>query len=404
MGWKDRLRKASFRGVEFQVEADDAQFGRRIQVHEYPMRDVPYVEDLGRSAREFNVKAFLIGDNYMEQRDRLLQAVETEGPGTLVHPWYGELEVSVKDSVRVVHSREHGGMCEVSLAFIESGKLEFPSAKVDTGAKSLEAADDVAEESIEDFAEEIEIEGESDFIIDAALDTADEILSEIQGGLGTAMSLLSNPIDTIREQVAEALPIDPEEAAGRVMGMWNGAKGIYGTVSGLPSFIAGVLNVGNILQLLGILPEQKVKANIPPDYMTSADKIAANDVAISNIFRRSMIVQAAGMSAAVKLPVYDDAMALRKSLTEILDQESMTANDTVYSALQALRTAVYADITERTRQSARLQTIKPIQVQPSLAVAYDLYEDVSRAGEIIERNSVRHPGFIPAEPLKVLSK
>lgn len=295
-------------------------------------------------------------------------------------------------------------MCEVSLAFIESGKLEFPSAKVDTGAKSLEAADAVAEESIDDFAEEIEIEGESDFIIGAALDTADEILSELQGGLGTAMSLLSNPINTIRVQVAEALPLDPEEAAGRVMGMWNGAKGIYGTVSGLPSFIAGVLNVGNILQLLGILPEQKVKANIPPDYMTSADKIAANDVAISNIFRRSMIVQAAGMSAAVKLPVYDDAMALRKSLTEILDQESMTANDTVYSALQALRTAVYADITERTRQSARLQTIKPIQVQPSLAVAYDLYEDVSRAEEIIERNSVRHPGFIPAEPLKVLSK
>jgi len=404
MAWKDRLRKASFRGVDFQVEGDDAAFGRRIQVHEYPQRDIPYVEDLGRSAREFNVTAFLIGPDYMEQRDKLLEAVEKEGPGTLVHPWYGELEVSVRDAVRVKHSRENGGMCEVSLQFVESGKLEFPSGKTNTGAKSLESADELAEVSEEDFVEGIEIECEPDFIIDDALDTASGILSDIQSGLGTATALLSNPISALTDQIATALPIDPLAAAGKVMGMWNGVKGIYSTTSGLPSLIAGALNVGNILQLLGILPEQKTKPIISPEYMTSADKIVANRVAISNLFRRSMIVQAAGMSAAVKLPVYEDAIQLRNKLTAILDQESMNANDTVYASLQTLRTAVYADITDRTRQSARLQTVKPIQVQPSLAMSYDLYEDVSRAQEIIERNGIRHPGFIPAEPLKVLSK
>lgn len=45
-GWRDRLRDASFRGVPFSVDDDDASFGRRVQLHEYPKRDKPYTEDL----------------------------------------------------------------------------------------------------------------------------------------------------------------------------------------------------------------------------------------------------------------------------------------------------------------------------------------------------------------------
>ncbi|HCS4673821.1 TPA: DNA circularization N-terminal domain-containing protein, partial [Escherichia coli] len=48
MTWKDRLQDASFRGVPFKVEEESAGAGRRVETHEYPNRDKPYTEDLGK--------------------------------------------------------------------------------------------------------------------------------------------------------------------------------------------------------------------------------------------------------------------------------------------------------------------------------------------------------------------
>nr|MDM8590005.1 DNA circularization N-terminal domain-containing protein [Escherichia coli] len=48
MTWKDRLQDASFRGVPFKVEEESTGTGRRVETHEYPNRDKPYTEDLGK--------------------------------------------------------------------------------------------------------------------------------------------------------------------------------------------------------------------------------------------------------------------------------------------------------------------------------------------------------------------
>jgi len=57
MIWRDRLRKARFRGVEFWVAADETSIGRRVVFHEYPLRDIPCAQDLGRRGRRYEVGA-----------------------------------------------------------------------------------------------------------------------------------------------------------------------------------------------------------------------------------------------------------------------------------------------------------------------------------------------------------
>jgi len=61
-------------------------------------------------------------------------------------------------------------------------------------------------------------------------------------------------------------------------------------------------------------------------------------------------------------------------------------------------------MTSRIQDAARLREITPSEVQPALALAYDLYESVDREGEIIARNRLRHPGFVPVEKIKVLTQ
>ena len=118
--WRDSWRQAMFRAVPFFVETDSRASGRRISLHEYPKRDIPYAEDMGQRAVRHQFTAYLVGPNYIRVRDALINACEIEGPGMLVHPLLGEFNV-VCDSYIVTESRERGGFCAFELSFTQAG-------------------------------------------------------------------------------------------------------------------------------------------------------------------------------------------------------------------------------------------------------------------------------------------
>lgn len=96
-----RLRKASFNGVSFEVVSSEFNFGRRNITHEYPQRDIPYTEDLGRLKRQFTVTGFIIGTDYIQLTKRLINTIEEPKKDSngivsackLIHPWLGTLNV-----------------------------------------------------------------------------------------------------------------------------------------------------------------------------------------------------------------------------------------------------------------------------------------------------------------------
>ena len=149
-------------------------------------------------------------------------------------------------------------------------------------------------------------------------------------------------------------------------------------------------------------------------------RIAANDDAILALTRQTLLSNAVGMSSYLNGAVYDDIIALRRDLTAALDAELIrtsgnaalanTASGEQAAALEALRqaladarAAVFADLTSKTRNAARLVTLTPAGVLPAVVVAYDYYEDAARAPELVRRNRVRRPGFV-AGPVRVVSR
>ena len=69
------LRTASFNGVPFEVNAGSIVVGRRVVTHEFPQRDTPYSEDLGRAYRQFSLTGFVTGADYIEKARRLQNAL-----------------------------------------------------------------------------------------------------------------------------------------------------------------------------------------------------------------------------------------------------------------------------------------------------------------------------------------
>jgi prophage DNA circulation protein len=135
------LVPAMFRGAPFHVDANARSSGRRIVLHEFPKRDVPYAEDMGRKARTFPVTGYVIGPDYVIYRELLELALEAEGPGLLILPTLlqrDSLLVQVRDYT-VRETRQAGGMAEFDMQFVEAGEMGFSSSPDSQGGSETAA-------------------------------------------------------------------------------------------------------------------------------------------------------------------------------------------------------------------------------------------------------------------------
>ena len=113
----------SFRGAIFRLNSYETETGRRGVTSEYPLRNIPNTQDLGRKARRFRFTAYVLGPGWELQRDALLNACEADGPGLLVHPFHGE-HVVLCNTCTVSESRSSGRRyATFSLDFVENGSV-----------------------------------------------------------------------------------------------------------------------------------------------------------------------------------------------------------------------------------------------------------------------------------------
>jgi prophage DNA circulation protein len=121
--WRTNWLQALFRDAMFYVENQTRSSGRRVAMHQYPKRNLPYAEDMGRSAQRFVVQGYLIGPFYHELKYKLIDALEKDGPGMLRLPMqYRKTDVSVMvQSYSISEARERGGMCGIEMDFVEYG-------------------------------------------------------------------------------------------------------------------------------------------------------------------------------------------------------------------------------------------------------------------------------------------
>ncbi len=403
----EALRPASFRGVPFEIEGTELEGGRRKQLHEYPERDEPYVKDLGRSARKIEFDAFVVGQDYQAKMEALLGALEAAGAGTLVHPWFGSLTVDAV-TFRLRQDRSVG-YAKFSLAFIESGALAFPSAVSSTAAASRTAAGNLESASVNRFAK-----------LFAALNYVNYVAQRALTLYGTVLTFLANPVYA----VSSALGF------GGLAGNLGSLAAAFSTPLDLGWSMSGLLNISFLAKSGALTSSASTAAAkdailIPlaatlvtmaqsttlaaPVAVVSGSatvmQIGKNEAAIKANIRQLLLVQAVGLTSYFNCAVYDDVMALMAKLLAALDAEALlTVDDAVYDALIAARSAVFADLSSRASNSARLVTIVPPTVLPALVIAYDYYQDAGRADEIVARNKVANPGFLPPVGLRVLSQ
>mgnify|MGYP005930816313 FL=1 len=418
--WRENLRPASFRGVPFLVDESHVVIGRRVVLHEYPLRDKPYAEDLGKKAQVMRFSAYVIGSDYMDKRDALIEALELEGAGELIHPYFGSKTVTATEDIEIVESHEFGGMARFSLSFVEAGEQIFPDQSTDVDAKLEEKRQTFADKLKGWFSETFNVEGLNDYVSQDALDAVNEVLALGSMALGSLAWIRS----TVGSDLSGLLPEN----------LLNSLAGKVPLAAGLAALIdqATVLDDLIDFRLPGGVsnPDRTVSggsgggsggggsssgsggssSGAASTVVKTTDRIAieTNREAL-NLFIQGCVISRQISEAVVpeKLGTAEGAQEAKQWIVERCDE--LIFNETFGSsdggeALQALidlRDTALEVIDAETPKLPRIETVRLRQDLPSVVVAHRLYGDrwytESLDQELVTRNAVRRPLMMPAD-------
>lgn len=142
--WRLNLQPASFNGAEFHVDVSTRNGGRRNAVHEFPKKNIPYTEDMGRRVRMFNVVGYVIGPDFEDARDALIEQLESDNNGTLVLPTSFDQKIVICDRFSLTERREQGGFAQFEMVFLEAGQdPSVQGTSTDTSAVSTNTSNSV---------------------------------------------------------------------------------------------------------------------------------------------------------------------------------------------------------------------------------------------------------------------
>jgi len=390
MAWLDDYRQASFRGIPFHVPAYEGNGGRRLQVTEFPGEDTPYVEDFGKKAMHQSLEVYVIGDDYHLVRNRLIKALDAPGKGLLVHPYLGDMYVMI-ESYTWRDSSQEMGMARFTIGFVEAGALRFPTTTVDTkGAVAL--AKEAAETAvIEDFSEEFSIVNKAISIVNAT---------------GRAITAGFALMETAKQTVASASSYrrSLENVANQALAMMYDGLELMENVKDLMTFGT---NANDDTEAT----EDNARASyedMKPMYVYDPTAATTEDDDPTKLFQESFnrlaLINQAGLLSFINFQSKEEAEELRDEVFAGIDSVlEATVSDDVYDTFYSLRTAVAQDIDERARKLPRLVN-KTLNIStPAMILSYELYGTIAREQEIIDRNRVVHPAFVPGGiPIEVL--
>ena len=425
------LLPATFRGAPFAVESDDMSGGRRNVVHQYPGRDEPWTEDMGRAARRYRFRGFIVdgdvlffGGPIQLQRLLLLAALEKEGPGTLTHPTLGIRNVSVQ-SFSIGADLGAGRMSQVDIEFVESGKKAFPA--VTKALDKLLSASTLAKATlalaaVRTIAAVVQAVGGSatSDITGAAADVREQTTA--LGADATALHRLAAqlPGDNGRFSAGGnaglrgATALDPDATIGDAIAQASAARAAIdaagaGVSAALASFdpddatpladaiialvdalVAACADPADAIRLLAQL------AGFAPDGAGTA-----GGAAVTALYRRAVAAAIVQAAARYQPQSNDDAAAMIVRVATLIDAIATAAadagDDDVFAALRAARAAVVEDLRTRGATLPKVRTFVLGTTLPSLFLAQRFYRDAGRADQLVAQAQPPHPLFMPTE-------
>ncbi len=418
--WTKTLWPASFRGVPFWVERDNMTTGRRLSVVEFPGADTPFIEDLGGASTPIEITGYLLGDSSDAQIAALEQACFTQGAATLVLPAQGPVQARC-EHIKRDRLRDKAGRFGFEAKFVIDGTAPAASSSVpeyqaqltfDAGQGVVAAAGSfLAGASVVDYPNWV-----ADNVVTATQDAV--------AGLETIYS--QNGVDpakaaAVKLAVAATPALSPTSLAAttNVSGLYAGLVALYNSapvaVSGVtgvdPSLASGLVNIaaalGGAMDPAAAASAFAAAADNYPDVAPAPAGATANRAAdaanmqlVARLARLAFLNAYAQALVAQTYETRQDAITARADCVVRFDRElelcSSPDDIAVAQAMIGLRDATVAYLSLAIINAKPVLTVTTPSEWPVLMAAWRLYQDPTRAPDLLTRNAVPTAEFLGA--------
>lgn len=406
MTWKDDLQPMSFNGVGCYHDEASKRMGRRVAQTDLPLRNETVSQDMGRARRTGRLSCFVVGPDYLVDLKALEAEFEKGGEATLVHPYFGKMQVELTHPVEAQITLDKGGMARFVLQYRRISGSSNPSPP-DTLGPLLSAAGDARSALTKATKLGLVLAATQAFVTKAArklftgTNGAIGAMQKARGKVNSAAGFvddLSSSIDAFSHEVDNLVSL-PGELADKFQTLMRKTMGLLVSSGDAQSD----LSVGALAQLAG---SEDVEG--PPIEITtpSRQQQADNQVTILTLVHGSAAIEATVAIAESKtLGSRQRALKVLEQLEDALLAVAETSlDDDVFQSFSNLAAATRRHLTETSTTLPSVGTFTPAGDIPALVLAYRLYGDASREADIVDRNNIPHPGAIPGgEPLEVLS-
>lgn len=406
--WPRELRSARLGRARFYVDRDSVETGRRLIVHEFPHRDTPYVEDMGRNAYRISVTAYVVGNDSDSEALLLRSECESRGPKQLSLPL--ERFLVHCEKVQRDFSKDKLGLVAFSLSLVREGvgAAPFPVAvlghqvNLAIGAVlgPLRAAFGIAFAGI----------GVASFVASAAV----SVLRNAAALMSVA--LMRPGIDILRVPAlavqigamfdnAAALTAFGSQATRLsttsfvTEGRSNTDPEVVGLIWEVVNAIGEAASAAEAIEILE--PLATFMADSVPDIPStpSERRLAQNEAALGGVVRIAALAAIAAAVVDVTISDRREGIALRARVATLFAAERERAfadsNHELSVAIEDVSGHLVDHISRRIVDLApMLDIVAPISM-PSLWWSNRIYGTHERAGDLARRNRVIHPSFMP---------
>lgn len=404
--WTRALRPASFRGVPFYVESDEAEVGRRLVVHEFPNRDRPFVEDMGEKARRYSVSAYIAHDGLLAHASALVRACATRGPGTLVLPTDGSMLVRCQSCKRQ-HARDKLGYLAFQLDFVEAGlglaATPIPLLQLLVGVSAAAAISSITASFFGAYSAiraDAWVVSNAVSMVRSWATTVDAVRMRTPMQ-PTAAAAVRQAVEAYHTK-APALVRDGRDSVD-IRGTSLGLSSSPAPAGGIVTEAAAILDAlregaapADAAEAFYDLASYGVPDPTPLASGISATQDVANEIALNRLYRRLALLNLAQAAADAEWGDRPTAVRWRARVAELFERELHGAHGgDVYAALEDVRGKAAEAISRTLADLQPVVTVDASTITPSVVWSYRLYEDAAQATDLINRNRVRHPSFMP---------
>jgi len=424
--WRDKLLPASFRGISFLIPQTSVPVGMKGQLHEFPQRDTPFFEQLGKQSQVHKMTGWVIGDDCFERRDKLIEALSTPEAGELVHPWLGRMQVKAGEC-EMSHDLMGGGMISFDLTFYPDVPLKTPAAKVNTQAQVVNSSESLLTSSLNRYESSMATVNQARLGLLQMRNSMSNVFSVIQQQFtpftsvftdltGFAQSMINSPgsLSSLFSSYFSSFSgfnFFSSSSGGRSSSGSGSDAGYRGAVAQATQQTEAASSINTVSSIGGTdaVTASQATANLVQDSTLVQIGLIVSEMPVASqpeSIQSPPAVDQQALQPIVRpdVPVADDVIELRDNLNEVIHEASLKADPEHYLVLNHFRQTVVKHLTAVAQSGVRLVDITPPETLSALVLAYRRFGDASRAPELVQRNRIHHPGFVPAVPIKIAQR